>query len=158
MVDTSRTFRKPALRLSFFYLHCNDVVAMRGFYVDLLGMKIVSFVDSAQVGWLALDGGGVQLMFFRAPAPLPVRETWAVQPGWDGGTECSFSWSLSVPELDFAGTVERLRAASVPQFHPRPIWCQDSYWGFPVRDPMGNTVEVFLTPYARPEDTTWPGK
>jgi hypothetical protein len=35
------------------------------------------------------------------------------------------------------------------------MWLLDCYWSFPVRDPMGNTVEVFAMPAERPEITEW---
>ena len=142
-------------QIRFLYLMCNDVAAVKAFYVDLLGMTAGGFADTKEFGWLCLKCDGFEAMFFRADAKLPVADTFASQPGWQGGTLEVPSWSVLVAEDAFPGIVAKLKAAGAPRFRETPQWCQDSYWGFPVRDPMGNTVEVYTSPKARPASTTW---
>jgi len=42
-------------------------------------------------------------------------------------------------------------------FNEEPEWRVDNYWGLTVKDPMGNTVEVYTIPKQKPESTTWKG-
>ena len=39
-----------------------------------------------------------------------------------------------------------------------PTWRQDSYWGWSIKDPMGQTVEVYSSPAQRPagDPPVWP--
>lgn len=144
------------VKVPFVYHVCNDVEAMRRFYVDLLGMEQSAFLDTKEFGFLALECGGLQLMWFRADEPLPVADAFACQPGWAGGTLDVSSFSTLVPEEDFTAVYERLKDAGVKMFEPVPHWRQDSYWGLSVLDPMGQTVEVYTAPSERPDDTVWP--
>ena len=143
-------------RLGFIYSHCNDVEAMREFYSELLGLKEKGYYSDENWGYLCYATGGLELMFFRTEDRIQVQEQWAVQPGWDGGTFEGTSWSVLVPEEEFAGVVRRLLDSGVKAYAPKPMWLQDCYWGFPVMDPMGNTVEVYSTPRERPESSEWP--
>ncbi len=142
------------VKINFIYQSCNDVGAMRHFYGDLLGMKEVSFREGPE-GWLVYQCEGFQFMIFPAGYELPVPEGWGMQPGWKGGDREYLSWSIVVPEADFAATVKGLLDDGVESFHDTPQWRQDSYWSFPVRDPMGNTVEVHTIPAVRPEKLEW---
>ncbi|MBI4575219.1 MAG: hypothetical protein HY722_03035 [Planctomycetes bacterium] len=145
--------QSPTPRFRFIYAMANDVAAMRRFYVELVGVPELGYRAGA---YFVLGAGeGLQIMFFKVNAPIQVPEAFAMQPGWEGGTVETTSWSIEVPEASFAATVERLRAAGTPAHAERPMWFQDSYWGFPVRDPMGNTVEVYTTPAVRPASTDW---
>jgi len=147
----------PAPKINFIYNSCNDLTAMREFYSNLIGMNETSYREGEQ-GWLVYDCGGFQFMVFPAGYELPVLTDWGMQPGWEGGTLEVPSWSVEVPEPDFAATVQLLIDAGVPCFSDVPRWCQDSYWSFPVRDPMGNTVEVYTMPAVRPGATDWPAE
>ena len=148
---------KPKVNARFLYLMCNDVAAMKRFYADLLGMKPAGFMDSPQFAYFVVQSEGLQMMWFRADKPLPVATAFASQPGWQGGTLETTSWGILIPEEDFAATVERLKTGGVTCFASAPQWLQDSYWGFPVLDPMGATVEVYSTPREKPKATVWPG-
>jgi catechol 2,3-dioxygenase-like lactoylglutathione lyase family enzyme len=139
----------------FVYTFCNDLAAMRRFYTDLLGLDEAGYSEDHR--YLCYQCEGFQLMFFRPHAEVPVKEGWADQPAYDGGSEYVASWSVEVPAEELAATVERLRAAGVESFAAEPDWRVNSYWGFTVKDPMGNTVEVYATPKERPASTTWPG-
>ena len=52
---------------------------------------------------------------------------------------------MQIPWGDYEATVQRIREAGFETREPHPTWRQDSYWGWTVRDPAGNTVEVFGT-------------
>ncbi len=147
--------KEPKVKLGFIYNHCNDVEAMRKFYTDLIGLKEFAFHNDEQWGWLCYKTGGLELMFFRTEDMIPVQEQWAVQPGWEGGTFEGTSWSIEVPGESFSSVVKRLLSAGIKCFKDKPMWLQDSYWGFPVMDPMGNTVEVYSTPKEKPASTEW---
>ena len=147
----------PEVRMPFIYNFCNDVEAVRDFYVRLLGMAEASYQNTEQFGWLNIAAGGFEFMYFRVDDPLPKRE-FAGQPGDGGGPGLHTSWSVLIPESAFETTCQRLREANVPSMTPTPTWRQDSYWGITVMDPAGNTVEVYTTPKERPASTEWPGK
>ncbi|MCK6480721.1 MAG: VOC family protein [Planctomycetes bacterium] len=146
----------PPARFRYHFNSCNDLGAMRRFYVELLGMRERSFRDGPDGAWLSVDGGGFEVMWFRSAAGLPVPAAFASQPGWEGGTAEASSWGLAIPEERFAGVWRSLRDAGVPLFRPVPEWRQDSYWGLSVLDPMGVTVEVYCAPRERPATTEWP--
>ena len=146
----------PAVSIKFIYMSCNDLEAMRAFYSELLGMQESSYRNDEEYAWLVYNCGSFQFMVFPAGYQLPVLDDWGMQPGWAGGTLEVTSWSIEVPEASYAETVTRLSAAGLPTYADQPQWCQDSYWSFPVRDPMGNTVEVYMQPAERPQSTDWP--
>lgn len=90
----------------------------------------------------------VQTLFFvRAKDPLQTE--WAIQPAfsWEGqaGTASIPSWQLNVPAGDFDGIVARLLSAGVERFRAEPIEWEGAKQFF-VRDPMGNTVEIYTEP------------
>jgi hypothetical protein len=60
-----------------------------------------------------------------------------------------------VQEQDFRATVGRLKKGLYKSLTPNPTWRQQSYWGFTVLDPMGNTVEVYCTVKDKPQNTEW---
>ena len=145
-------------RANIRFLHnvCNDVEAMRRFYVDLLGMEQAAFRDAEDFGWLALQCDGFQAMWFRGDGALPVPTEFTCQPGWDGGVLDLTSWAVHIPEARFRAVFEALRDAGVTLFEPLPAWRQDCYWGLSALDPMGATVEVYTSPAERPAETVWP--
>lgn len=147
---------KPEIKakINFIYQSCNDLEAMRSFYGGLIGMTETSYREGPE-GWLVYQCDGFQFMIFPAGHELPVPDGWGMQPGWEGGDREYLSWSLIVAEADFAAIVRKLLDKGVDCFNEEPQWCQDSYWSFPVRDPMGNTVEVHTIPAQRPDSTEW---
>lgn len=146
----------PEARLNYIYIACNSLDAMHHFYSELVGLEESSYREGAD-GWLVYTMGGFEFMIFPASNPLPVHETWSSQPGWLGGELEVPSWSIEIPAEQFATTVERLKSGGVPTWSATPMWCMDSYWSFPVRDPMGNTVEIHTIPAERPASTEWQG-
>lgn len=145
---------KISLRIPFVYCHCRDIAAVRDFYVTLLGMTEKSYMNTPEFAWLNLDAGGFELMFFRADGPMAPKP-FAGQPGDGGGAGFDTSWSVQVPEAAFAATYARLKGAKVEAMTETPTWRQESYWGITVKDPAGNTVEVYTAPAAAPASTTW---
>ena len=146
---------KPRVNLKFLYNQCNDVKAVKEFYGDLLGMEVASFMDKPEFGWLNIRSEGFEVMFFRADSKLEVPTEFAFQPGDGGGPRAAASWSVNVPEAEFRATVDRLRKARVKAMTKAPTWRQDSYWGFTVLDPAGNTVEVYCAVKEKPTSSEW---
>jgi len=147
----------PTINIRYLFVMVNDVDAMKKFYTDLVGMQEISYRNEEDWAWLVYQSEGFQFMMFRSHEPMPVNEKWTWQPGYDGGEIDGISWSILVPEEDFADTVKRLKDAGVPEFQEKPEWRQDSYWGFAVKDPMGHTVEIWTTPKESPASTDWSG-
>lgn len=144
----------PEAQIKFLYLMGNDVEAMRRFYTDIVGLKQGPYKKDAYVGYTT---GELQILIFKYYEPVPANDGFAMQPGWKGGALEVTSWSVSIPHKDLVATIDRLRGAGVRSFFDEPQWQQDSYWGFPVLDPMGNTVEIYATPDEKPESKQWPG-
>ena len=147
---------EPQIAIKFVYTMVNDVAAMQHFYTELLGLNETSYRNDEDFGWLVYQCGSVEFMFLRADGEMPVGEEFAMQPGWGGGTLETTSWSLEIPEDRFAATVQAVVEDGAAAFAAKPLWAQDCYWSFPVLDPMGNTVELYTMPAARPESTEWP--
>ena len=137
----------------FVYNHCNDLEEMRYFYTDLLGMTELGF--NLDWNWLGYQCEGFQLCFFGANSTQPVLTEFTDQPGYSGGDLEGISWTIEVPEEDFAETVNRLLEADVTHYFDEPQLNFGTYWGFPVLDPMGITVEVFCFPEEVPESSEW---
>ena len=134
-------------KLKYLYGFLNDVSEMRAFYSDRLALKETSYTDTEEWGWLAYDLEGTQLMFFRLDGKTPVPEGWAWQPGEtieEAVPRMSFSILYTLDQLREA--VKRLKDGKVDAQTPDPTWRQGSYWGWTIRDPMGNTIEVFASP------------
>ncbi|MCB1188163.1 VOC family protein [bacterium] len=156
MTDNASTTARPQARINFIYLHATDMEAMRAFYRDALGCSEIHYrpIDEHGYGWSVIDMGCFQFMIHPDKSAVKL-EGWSMQPGWDGGTVPGLSWSVVVRNEDLPQVIARLREMGSQAFHEKPQWCQDSYWSFPVQDPMGNTVEVHSIPDERPESTEW---
>ena len=126
----------------FIYIPCVDLDAMRHFYSTLLALDEIYHSDDD--GMVAYDCDGLQFSIFQSVDAGPHPEGWAIQPGWSGGTGSQVSWSVELGEAEFEAAVRRLQEGGVFALHEKPVWV--SYWSFPVRDPMGNTVEVTYAP------------
>jgi catechol 2,3-dioxygenase-like lactoylglutathione lyase family enzyme len=156
MAAEEKVEQKPEINVRFLYFVCNDIDAVREFYTNTLGMVEQSYMNDEEWGWLMYQSEGMQIVIMRAETEVPVHKEWAPQPGWGGGELPIPSWSIHVPEKKFNGMVEKLISGGYELYEPKPMWAQDSYWSFPVKDPMGNTVEVYTSPAERPESTEWP--
>jgi catechol 2,3-dioxygenase-like lactoylglutathione lyase family enzyme len=140
----------PRARFRFVFNVCNDVAAMRRFYVDILGFEEEAYMDTPEFAYLSVRSDDWEAMWFRADARLPVATEFASQPGWEGGTVEATSWAVWVPEERFGAVREALAAAGASFYHSEPAWRQDSYWGLSVLDPMGVTIELYTVPAERP--------
>lgn len=81
----------------------------------------------------------MQITFSEHAGVVPVRE-WSTQLGWEGGLVAEPSWGFEFGLNDFRRVVEAALAEGVASRFPEPRWV--GYWSFPIRDPMGNTVEI----------------
>ena len=129
--------------VKFLYLFCNDLHAMRTFYSDLLGLNEIYYSEEPD-GSVAYDCDGLQFTIILDKSILNEDQGWARQPGWEGGKQSAISWSVVLTGEGFQTAVHKLIDAEVTSIHNRPEW--HNYWSFPVKDPMGNTVEVVLDP------------
>ena len=142
-----------ALSLRFLYIHCTDLEAMRHFYTDLLGLT-ETFYTPGPEGALAYACDELQFTIFSVESAGPVLAEWHRQPGWEGGTLPGTSWSIVAESKEaFAASVARLVEARVPAFFEAPRWL--GYWSFPIKDPIGNTVELTLPTESKPSDIDW---
>jgi catechol 2,3-dioxygenase-like lactoylglutathione lyase family enzyme len=137
-------------RFRFIFNVCNDVAAMRRFYVDLLGLQEEAFMDTPEFAYLSVEAGGFEVMWFRADAALPVPSDFASQPGWEGGTLEATSWAVYIPEDRFEAVCRELVSSGAKLFDEQPAWRQDSYLAVSALDPMGVTVEIYTVPKQRP--------
>jgi catechol 2,3-dioxygenase-like lactoylglutathione lyase family enzyme len=139
--------------LRFLYIFCNDVAGMRHFYSYILGLEEVFYAPGKE-GGLAYNCDGLQFTIFPAPNPSPVSTEWHIQPGWQGGVLPAPSWSIvSQSSEAFTAALVRIAEAGIPTYFESPQWL--GYWSFPVKDPMGNTVELNLPMDEEPQEKTW---
>ncbi len=147
---------KPTVNVKFIFSMCNDIVAMRHFYTELLGMQEQAFFNQKEFGYISyFCQEGLYLMFFYSGKEAPKHTEWAWQPGYEGGSLHITSFAIEIPEQDFANTVEKLKKENFKMFTDIPEWRQNSYWGFTVMDPQGNTLELFTKPKEKPASTIW---
>ena len=92
----------PEINVRFVYNFCNDLGAMRRFYTELLGLDEAAYSEEHR--YLCYQSEGFQFMFFRPDAEVPLRDGWADQPAYAGGTTFDTSWSIEIPEEEFAAT------------------------------------------------------
>jgi hypothetical protein len=130
------------IELNTIFRWCNDVVPMRYFYTDCLRLEETFFRDDADHGWLTYQIGPVQLVFMRAPAPLPVAAEFARNPGYRGGLLEAESWILKMERPSFTAIVKRLQASSYTLYAPEPEQPRTGALQFLALDPMGFTVEL----------------
>lgn len=139
----------------FVYIYCNDLAEMRAFYSGLLGLQEI-FCQKGPEGGLGYHIGDVQFTIFPASEEQAVDPSWHWQPGWSGGVNRSTSWSIQLGAIqDFRSAVQRLTQAGVSTFYEQPHW--QGYWSFPVKDPVGNTVELTCSPVDEPTSKAWEG-
>jgi catechol 2,3-dioxygenase-like lactoylglutathione lyase family enzyme len=129
-------------RINTLYYYCNDVARMRHFYIHLLGLEETFYQDTEKAGWLTMQVGEVNVVFVRGAA-RPVPAAFAKQLGFAGGTLENPSWVLDLPAPAFDAAAQRLQQAGAPRLTPAPTEPQPGYRQFVVRDPMGNTIELY---------------
>lgn len=125
-----------SVRFGFTYIHCNDLLAMKHFYGQILNLEQI-WDDTQSV---AFKIGDHQLSVnLDENLALPPAE-FARQPGWPGGTAARTSWSLECGITEFRQIVAAAQAAGVKSWQREPTWV--GYWSYPLLDPMNNTIEV----------------
>ncbi|HXK52169.1 MAG TPA: VOC family protein [Caldisericia bacterium] len=134
------------VKLGFLYFFANDLPSMRHFYTDILGLNECNYFEDSQFGWLCYQMESFQMMWFRSSTKIPILNDWADQPGYSKGILEVPSWSIQMNETQFQDTINTIKEEGYPIFQDAPELRQDSYWGFTVRDPMGNTVELYYIP------------
>src|SRR5690606_2305754 len=127
-----------SIQIHTLFQWCNDVAVMRDFYTNLLGLSETFYRDDDQHGWLAYYAGQTQVVFIRADNPLPIEQTWAMQPGYQGGSSTAKSWLFTVSVEDFATLSERIRSSNVTVYNGK---CDNTCQLF-IKDPMGMTIEI----------------
>ena len=147
---------KPKVSIKFLYSYCKDVDAVRHFYTDIIGMDEQAYMNTEEWGWLNYECGGLEYMFFRSDETASAPDGFAAQPGGAGGKLPIPSWTIVLEEEAFAGAVKKLQDEKVNAQQEKPLWLQDSYWGWAVHDPAGNTLELSTVPKQRPASTEWP--
>lgn len=103
----------------------------------MLGLSEIYYAAEEQaVGYRV---GSTQITISQHPAARPA-DGWSTQLGWEGGTTAETSWGFHLEPEPFRDAVGRLRDCGAAVWQADPAWV--GYWSFPVRDPMGNTVEI----------------
>jgi catechol 2,3-dioxygenase-like lactoylglutathione lyase family enzyme len=131
---------------TFLYLHCNDLELARSFYSGVLNLAEIFYSD--EEGTVGYQVAELQITIAVHTDPVHV-EGWAAQLGWEGGSAPMPSWGFECAPADFCRAIESARVAEVEVPHSEPQWV--GYWSFPVKDPMGNTVEI-----TTPQRDAWP--
>ncbi len=133
---------------TFLYLHSLDLESARSFYSKVLGLEEIAYSAEEGEGTVGYRVGALQITISTHAAAVPV-DGWARQLGWEGGSSPTPSWGVELPPDEFRRAVVAAKAADVEALHPEPVWV--GYWSFPMRDPMGYTVEI-----STPERDAWP--
>lgn len=126
---------------------------MRHFYSNLLQLDELYYA-AGEEGGLAYRCNALQFTIFESPLAKPASPEWHRQPGWPGGSLVEPSWSIeSESEEAFRAALIRLKNADTRTYFEFPRWF--GYWSFPVKDPMGNTVEITYPPKNAPIHDVW---
>ncbi|MHA2143010.1 MAG: VOC family protein [Candidatus Thorarchaeota archaeon] len=146
---------EPKINIDFVYRFCDDIKAMRSFYTDLIGLTETIYTNEEEYAFIGYKGGGFTLYIVRGDTVKPEKIGWTKQPGYDGGTIETTSYTINVPEDEFRAVLKRLRDADVEAFSDKPRWSYDEYWSYIVKDPMGVTIEVYMKPGQKSESNEW---
>ncbi len=135
--------------LKFLYVPARDLTSMQRFYSEFLGLEEI-YTSDDQVAYAC---NGFQFSIYSAPDAAPAPDEWATQPGWEGETVPLVSWSVELDEAAFVNAVHAIRLSTSRTLYDKPQWV--GYWSFPVKDPMGNTVEITWPPTKPPRSAGW---
>lgn len=138
-------------KFQFLFLMANDLVEVDNFYRKVLEVPVAG--DPSE-GWVDVDLG-THVVYFKGDYELPVIKDWAWQPGYKGGSGNVTSWSIEFQENEFRKIYDRMKASKGEMMTDKPEWRRDSYWGLTVKDPMGNTIEIYSTPRQKPDVIEW---
>ena len=131
------------VELNTVFRWCNDVVTMRHFYTDCLGLTETYFLNDEAHGWLTYQVGEVQLVFTRAAEALPVATQFAQNPGYQGGDIQAESWVLKLERPSFDTIAQQLQNSQYPLFTPEPTSPRPGALQLLALDQMGFTVEIY---------------
>ena len=143
------------MTIDFVYRFCDDIEAMRAFYTETIGLTESIFTNEKEYAFIGYKMSGFTLYIVRGDTVKPEKRGWTKQPGYDGGTIESTSYTIKVPEAEYRDVLNRLRAANSESFSDKPLWSYDEYWSYIVKDPMGVTIEVYMKPKEKPESRNW---
>ena len=120
-------------------LYVEDLARARGFYVDVLGARVL--LDTARLLALDVHGESVLLLFHRGATLAPLETPGGTVPphGADGVQHLAFA--ISADNVD--AWIEHLGASSVT-IESRVRWPRGGERLY-VRDPDGHSVEL-ITP------------
>ena len=120
-------------------LYVEDLARARGFYVDVLGARVL--LDTARLLALDVHGESVLLLFHRGATLAPLETPGGTVPphGADGVQHLAFA--ISADNVD--AWIEHLGASSVT-IESRVRWPRGGESLY-VRDPDGHSVEL-ITP------------
>ena len=140
----------PKAHLKFLFLMANDLQQIEQFY------KTLSVTSEGEIenGYLCVNLG-ISIIYFKADYDIALIKEFAWQPGYEAASGNLTSWSLEYPEAGFKAAYSNLKKSKYNLLKPKPEWRRDSYWGLTVQDPMGNTMELYCLPAAKPNDTDW---
>jgi hypothetical protein len=128
-----------AKRWLFTYMFCNDLQMMKWFYQEILHLELIWESDRS----IAFRIEDHQISIDYHKDHYPFSSNYAIQPGWEGGTEPRISWSLECDRTDFEEIIQSAKNSDVSSFFSKPEW--KGYWSFPILDPMNNTIEITCT-------------
>ena len=131
---------------TFLYLHGAHLESARSFYSGVLGLRETYF--SAEKATIGYQVGTLQITIARHAEASHI-DGWARQLGWSGGSTSAPSWGIELASREFRRAVAAARDVGTDSLKAKPQWV--GYWSFPVRDPMGNTVEI-----STPDRDAWP--
>lgn len=120
---------------------------MKEFYTDIIGLEETSNPD---LPFLTYKSESITISIFQAKNRIQPVEGWVALPGHEGGSLETFAWSIQIPAPFFSEVVRNIKQAQIETLENAPVWCEDSFWAFSVKDPMGNTVELFSVPTEKP--------
>ena len=123
---------------------CDDVNAIRYFYSELIGLKENAYRKDSYVDYKIK---GKTMMFYQADKIF--KRLSSITDSYNEEVK-AISWSVQVDKDIFANIVQKLIDSDVEILNEEPSWKVDGYWSFPVLDPMGNQVEVYMEPQTTP--------
>jgi extradiol dioxygenase family protein len=132
--------------IRFLHRLCNDLDAMRRFYGEGIGFNELCYRNTEGSGFVVFESEGLQFMFHRRDAPIERAGGFAWQPGDETGTEPRPSIGVHIEEDEWQACVDRLKSMGAEAQTPDPTWRRNSYWGWTINDPLGETVELWYEP------------
>ena len=133
-----------------FFNMCDDLEEMRYFYTDILGIKENSYQRN---NYLDYNSNGLTMMFFQADN---ITERIASSKRrYNNGHFELMCWTIKINKEMFIKAIENLSAYQNKGSKIIPQWQQEGFWSFSIKDPMGNTVFVYLEQKQTPVSKVW---